>query len=99
MDEALADAQFAAAEFKTDPQIRTTLGFAFLAKGNRPAALAAFNESIAKAPTGIAYYGLAGMHAEERRLPEARAAIAKALALQPENVEFQRLSAKLGTGS
>ena len=47
----------------------------------------------------VAYYGLAGMYAEERRLPEARAAIAKALALQPENVEFQRLSAKLGTGS
>ena len=99
MDEALADAQFAAAEFKTDPQIRITLGFALLAKGNRPAALAAFNDSIAKAPTGIAYYGLAGIYAEERRLPEARAAIAKALALQPENVEFQRLSAKLGTGS
>ncbi len=99
IDEALADAQFAASEFKTDPQIRATLGFAWLAKGNRAAAMAAFNDSIAKAPTGIAYYGVAGMHAEERRLPEAKAAIAKALALQPENVEFQRLSARLGTGS
>ena len=96
MDEALADAQFAASEFKTDPQIRTTLGLALLAKGNRPAALAAFNDSIAKAPTGLAFFALAGMHAEERRLPEARAAIAKALALQPENVEFQRLQARLG---
>ena len=94
-DEAIADAEFAAAEFKTDPQIRSTLGFALLAQGNRPAALAAFNDSIAKAPTGVAYYGLAGMHAEERRLPEARAAIAKALALQPENVEFQRLQASV----
>ncbi len=99
IDEALADAQFAANEFKTDPQIRATLGFAWLAKGNRSAAMAAFNDSIAKAPTGIAYYGVAGIHAEERRLPEAKAAIAKALALQPENVEFQRLSARLGTGS
>ena len=94
-DEAIADAEFAAAEFKTDPQIRSTLGFALLAQGNRAAALAAFNDSIAKAPTGVAYYGLAGMHAEERRLPEARAAIAKALALQPENVEFQRLQASV----
>ena len=96
IDDALADAQFAAAEFKTDPQIRTTLGFALLAKGNRPAAIAAFNDSIAQSPTGIAYYGLAGMYAEERRLVEAKAAIVKALALQPENVEFQRLQAKLG---
>ena len=96
IDDALADGQFAAAEFKTDPQIRTTLGFALLAKGNRPAAMAAFNDSIAKSPTGIAYYGLAGMYAEERRLVDAKAAIVKALALQPENVEFQRLQAKLG---
>ena len=96
IDEALADAEFAAAAFKSDPQIRTMLGFALLAKGNRPAALAAFNDSIAKSPNGIAYYGLAGMYAEERRFPEAKAAIGKALALQPENVEFQRFKAKLG---
>ena len=96
IDEALADAQFAAAAFKSDPQIRTTLGFALLAKANRPAALAAFNDSIAKGPNGIAYYGLAGMYAEERRFAEAKSAIGKALALQPENVEFQRFQAKLG---
>ena len=95
MDDALADAQFAAAEFKADPQIRATLGFALLAKGDR-AAMAAFNDSIAKGLSGIAY-GLAGMYAEERRFPDAKAAIAKALALQPENVEFQRLQAKPGT--
>ena len=95
LDDALSDAQVAAAEFKTDPQIRTTLGFAWLAKGNREAALAAFTDSIAKGPSGFAYYGLARMYADERRLPEARAAIAKALALQPENVEFQRLQARL----
>jgi len=98
-DEALADAQFAAAEFKSDPQIRVTLGFAWLAKGNRAAAIAAFNDAIATGPSAVAHYGLAGMYAEERRLPEASAAIAKALALQPDNVEFQRLSAKLGAGS
>ena len=96
LDEALADAQFAAAEFKTDPQIRATLGFALLAKGNRPAALAAFNDSIAKGPSGFAYYGMARMYVDEKRLPEAKVAIGKALALQPENVEFQRLQAKLG---
>lgn len=96
IDEALADAEFAAAAFKTDPQIRATLGFALLAKGNRAAALNAFNDSIATGPSAIAHYALAGMYAEERRFPEAKAAIAKALALQPENVEFQRLQAKLG---
>ncbi|MBC7710924.1 MAG: hypothetical protein H7203_12725 [Rhizobacter sp.] len=95
-DEAIADAEFAAAAFNADPQIRATLGFALLAKANRPAALAAFNDSIAKGPNGIAYYGLAGIHADARRFPEAKAAIGKALALQPENVEFQRLQAKLG---
>jgi protein O-mannosyl-transferase len=96
IDEALADAQFAAAEFKTDPQIRTTLGFAFLAKGNRAAAIAAFNDAISTGPSGVAHYALAGMYAQDQRVPEAKAAIAKALALQPENVEFQRLQAKLG---
>ena len=98
MDEALADAQFAAAEFKTDPQIRTTLGFAWLAKGNREAAVNAFNDSIARQSNPSAYFGLARVYAESGQVPEARAAIAKALVMNPENVDFQRLSAKLGTG-
>lgn len=98
IDEALADAQSAAAEFRNDPQIRATLGFAWLAKGNGPAALAAFNDSVAKGPSGIAYYGLARHYANERNMAEAKTAIAKALALQPENVEFQRLQSKLGAG-
>ena len=97
IDEALADAQLAAAEFRTDPQIRATLGFAWLAKGNRSAALAAFNDSIAQGPSGPAFFGLAQVLAVEGRAVEARAAIARALVLQPESVDFQRLSAKLGT--
>ena len=99
IDDALADAQFALAAFKTDPQIRTTLGFAWAAKGNRPAALTAFTDSINVGPTAFAYYGIAGIHAEEKRFPEAKAAIAKALAMQPENVEFQRLQTRLNAGS
>ena len=98
IDEALADAQFAAAEFGRDPQIRATLGFAWLAKGNREAAVNAFNDAIARQPNPSAYFGLARAYAESGRLPEARAAIEKALVMNPENVDFQRLSAKLGTG-
>jgi protein O-mannosyl-transferase len=97
IEDALADAEFAAAKFANDPQVRTTLGFAQLAKGNRPASIAAFNESIAKGPSGIAYFGLAQALASDGRTADARAAIAKAIALQPENVEFQRLQAKLGS--
>jgi protein O-mannosyl-transferase len=96
VDEALADAQAASAVFNKDPEVRVTLGYAWLAKGNREAGLAAFNDSLLQSPNGPAYFGLAQIHAEASRLPEARAAIAKALRLQPENVDFQRFSAKLG---
>lgn len=99
VDEALADAQAAIAVFSTDPQIRVTLGYALLAKGNREAAMAAFNQSLAQASTPAAFFGVARLHADAGRLPEARDAINKALALQPENVEFQRFAAKLGAGS
>ena len=98
-DEALADAQAAITVFNKDPQIRVTQGYALLAKGNRDAAIAAFNESLAQAANPSAHFGLARVHADAGRLPDARSAISKALALQPENVEFQRFSAKLGAGS
>ena len=97
-DEALADAQAASAVFTKDAQIRVTLGYAWLAKGNRDAGLTAFNDSISQSPNGAAYFGVARIHADAGRSPEARAAIAKALALQPENVDFQRFSAKLSGG-
>ena len=102
VDEALADAQAALAVFTDDPEIRVTLGYALLAKDskldsklNREAAIAAFNASIALKPNAPAYFALARVHAEARRIPEARTAIAKALAMQPENVELQRFSAAL----
>jgi protein O-mannosyl-transferase len=98
IDDALADAQAAALVFAQDPQIRVTLGYAWLAKGNRDAGIAAFNDSINKSPNPAAYFGLARVYASASRLPEARAAVAKALAMQPENVEFQQLSAKLAAG-
>ncbi len=98
-DEALADAQAALVVFSEDSQIRVTQGYALLANGNRDAAMAAFIESLAQAENPSAYFGLARLHTDAGRLPEARAAISKALVMQPENVEFQRFSARLGAGS
>jgi protein O-mannosyl-transferase len=98
-DEALADALAAIAVFGNDPQIRVTQGYALWAKGQRDAAIVAFNDSLAQAANAPAYFGLARLHADAGRAADARAAIAKALALRPENVEFQRFSAKLGAGS
>ena len=95
VDEAIADAQFAAAAFPDDWQVRNTLGFALLTKGNRAAAIAAFHDSLKRNSSGNAYFGLARAHAEEQRLSEARANIDKALAIEPANTEFQRLQARL----
>ena len=95
VDEAIADAQFAAPVFTEDWQVRNTLGFALLAKGNRGAAIAAFNDSLKRAQSAAAFFGLARALAEEQRLPEARANIDKALAIEPANSQFQLLKARL----
>ncbi len=95
VDEAIADAQFAAAAFADDWQVRNTLGFALLAKGNRVDAIAAFNESLKRRESASAYFGLASAHAGEKRLADARANIDKALAIEPANTQFQQLQARL----
>ena len=95
VDEAIADAQFAAPVFTEDWQVRNTLGFALLAKGDRGAAIAAFNDSLKRAQSAAAFFGLARALAEEQRLPEARANIDKALAIEPTNSQFQLLKARL----
>ena len=95
VDEAIADAQFAAAAFVDDWQVRNTLGFALLAKSNRVDAIAAFNDSLKRRESASAYFGLASAHAGEKRLPEARANIDKALAIEPANTQFQQLQARL----
>ena len=61
--------------FSTDPQIRVTQAYALLAKGNRDAALAAFNDSLAQGANPSAFFGVARLHADAGRLPEARSAI------------------------
>ena len=94
-DEVIADAQFAAAAFPQDWQVRNTLGFALLAKGNRADAIAAFNDSLKRGQSGAAYFGLARAHAEERRLADAQAHIDKALAIEPTNTQYQQLQARL----
>ena len=95
IDEAIADAQLAASVFADDSQVRNTLGFAQLAKGNRDAAIAAFNDSLKRSQSAAAFFGLARAHSEEKRLPEARANIDKALAIEPANAQFQQLRARL----
>ena len=95
LDEAIADAQFAATSFADDWQVRSTLGFALLAKGNRVDAIAAFNESLKRRESASVYFGLASAYAGEKRLPEARANIDKALAIEPGNTQFQQLQARL----
>lgn len=97
IDEAIADAQFAAAAFAEDGQVRNTLGFALLAKGKQAEAITAFNESLKRNPSasGNAYFGLARAYAEEKRIPEARANIDKALAIEPANTQFQQFKAQL----
>ena len=95
VDEAIADAQFAAAAFSEDGQVRNTLGFALLAKGKQAEAIAAFNESLKRNQSGSAYFGLARAHAEAQRPVEARANIDKALAIEPANTQFQQFRARL----
>ena len=95
IDEAISDAQFVVTVFAEDWQVRNTLGFALLSKGNREAAIAAFNESLERGQSAAAFFGLARAHAEEKRLPEARANIDKALAIEPTNTQFQQLQAQL----
>ena len=75
--------------------MRNTLGFALLAKGNRVDAIAAFNESLKRRESTSAYFGLASAYAGDKRLPEARANIDKALAIEPANTQFQQLQARL----
>jgi protein O-mannosyl-transferase len=94
-DEALADATAAIAVFDKDPQIRVTQGYALWSKGNRDGAIAAFNDSLKLADNPQAHFALARVQADAGRKAEARSSIAKALALRPENVDFQRFSAKL----
>ena len=95
IDEAIADAQFAAAAFVQDWQVRNTLGMALLAKGRRSEAIAAFDDSLKRSPSVNAYVGLARAYAEDKRLPEARAYLDKALALEPGNTQFQQLRSQL----
>ncbi len=94
-DEAIADAQFAAAAFAQDWQVRNTLGLALLAKGRRSEAIAAFDESLKRGASASAYFGLARAYAEDKRLPEARTNISKALAIEPTNTLFQQVEAQL----
>ena len=95
VDEAIADAQFAAAAFTEDWQVRNTLGLALLAKGRRSEAIAAFDEALKRGQSANAYFGLARAYAEDKRLPEARTNINKALAIEPTNTQFQQLQAQL----
>ena len=95
IDEAITDAQFAAPVFAGDWQVRNTLGFALLAKGDRGGAVAAFNDSLQRGQSAVAFFGLARVFAEEQRLPEARTQIEKALALDPTNAQFQQLQGRL----
>lgn len=82
---------------QTGSQIRSALGFAWLANGNREAAVNALTDSVARQAFPSAYFGLARIYADCGQVSEARAAVASAFVMQPENVDFQRLSAKLGT--
>ncbi len=94
-DEAIVDAQFAAPVFAEDWQVRNTLGFALLAKGNSEAAKAAFADSLKRGHSAAAFFGLASCYAAQKSAPEARANIEKALAIDPTNTQYQQFQANI----
>jgi tetratricopeptide (TPR) repeat protein len=86
----------AAARFAPDlPEAHNGLGAAYAAKGDAEGALREFEISLRLRPDADVFYNVATMHVQAGRTAEARTALQRALALNPQHADARRLLATL----
>jgi tetratricopeptide (TPR) repeat protein len=86
----------AAARFAPElPEAHNGLGAVHAAKGDADGALREFEISLRLKPDADVFYNVATMHVQAGRTAEARAALQRALALNPQHADARRLLATL----
>ena len=94
-DVAIADFQTLLKLRPNDAQLKLGLGMATIGKGDIPAAIALFDQLLARGPSAPAFYGRAVAHLSGGARTEALVDLDRAIALDPRNRQYQQVRAQI----